>query len=185
MAWSSKPEQQRGWVGAGVSGQLKRDSVLLALQNRAGNKLDQFLPVQARLEHRAVSGGSEVTVRVHVENQTPAEGLNDFVAGPYPYSSFVRGEYQGILSVNIPGVSREISLEGGTKQVVAGTDGPTRVVGTEMRLLQGEKKDFVLRFTVPTGYERVTIEPSARYPAIVWSYGTEIWHDNSARTISW
>jgi hypothetical protein len=185
MAWSSKPEQPRGRVGAGVSGQLKPDSVLLALQNRAGNKLDQFLPVQARLEHRAVSGGSEVTVRVHVENQTPAEGLNDFVAGPYPYSSFVRGEYQGILSVNIPGVSREISLEGGTKQVVAGTDGPTRVVGTEMRLLQGEKKDYVLKFEVPTGYEHVTIEPSARYPAIIWSSGTEIWRDNSARTISW
>jgi Protein of unknown function (DUF4012) len=185
MAWSSKPEQQRGWVGAGVSGQLKPDSLLLALQNRAGNKLDQFLPVQARLEHRAVGGGSEVTVKIHVENQTPAEGLNDFVAGPYPYSSFLRGEYQGILSVNIPGVSRGISLQGGTKQVVAGPDGPTRVVGTEVRLLQGEKKDFVLRFTVPTGYERVTIEPSSRYPAIVWSAGTEIWHDNSARTITW
>ena len=33
-----------------------------------------------------------------------------------------------------------------------------------MTLLRGEKKDYVLRFTVPTGYERVTIEPSARYP---------------------
>jgi hypothetical protein len=68
---------------------------------------------------------------------------------------------------------------------VAGPDGPTRVVGTEVRLLQGEKKDYVRKFEVPSGYEHVTIEPSARYPAIVWSYGTEIWHDNSARTISW
>jgi hypothetical protein len=184
MAWSSKPEQQRGWVGAGVSGQLKPDSLLVALENRVGNKLDQFLPVQARFEHRPVKGGSEVTVKIHVENQTPPGDLKD-VDGPYPFSSFVEKEYQGILSVNIPGVSRAISLVGGTKQVVAGPDGPTRVVGTEMRLLQGEKKDFVLRFTVPTGYERVTIEPSARYPAIVWSYGTEIWRDNSARTITW
>jgi hypothetical protein len=185
MAWSSKPEQQRGWVGAGVSGQLKADSLLVALQNRSGNKLDQFLPVQARFEHRAVRGGSEVTVKIHIENQTPAEGLNDFVAGPYPYSTFVRGEYQGILSVNIPGVGRGISLEGGTKQVVAGPDGPTRVVGTEMRLLQGQQQDFVLKFKVPTGYERVTIEPSARYPAIVWSADNQIWRDNSARTITW
>jgi hypothetical protein len=185
MAWSSKPEQEKGWIGAGVAGQLKPDSLLLALQNRVGNKLDQFLPVQARFEHRPVSGGSEVTVRIHVENQTPAEGLNEFVAGPYPYSLFVRGEYQGILSVNIPGVSRKIRLEGGNKQVVAGPDGPTRVVGTEVRLLQGEKKDYVLRFVVPDGYERVTIEPSARYPAITWAYRSEIWQDNSAREITW
>jgi hypothetical protein len=185
LAWSSKPEQQRGWIAAGVSGRLRADSLLIALQNRAGNKLDQFLPVQARLEHRPARGGSRVTVRIHVENRTPAEGLNEFVAGPYPYSGFVEGEYQGILSVNIPGVSRGISLEGGTKQVVAGPDGPTRVVGTEMRLLRGEQKDFVLRFTVPDGFERVTIEPSARFPAIVWRYRGEVWRDNSARTISW
>ncbi len=185
LAWSSKPEQQRGWVAAGVSGELKADSLLVAIQNRSGNKLDQFLAVQARFEHRAVKGGSEVTVRLHLENQTPTEGLNDFVAGPYPYSTLTEGEYQGILSVNIPGVSRGISLEGGTKQVVAGPDGPTRVVGTEMTLFRGDKKDYVLKFTVPDGYERVTIESSARYPAITWAAGTEIWQDNSARTITW
>ncbi len=185
LAWSSHPEQQRGWEAAGVSGRLRPDSLLLAVQNRSGNKLDQFLPVQARLQHRPVAGGSEVTVKIHIENQTPTEGLNEYVEGPYPFSDFTAGEYRGILSVNIPGVSRDIHLEGGTKNVVAGPDGPTRVIGTEMQLFRGEKKDFVLRFTVPTGYEHVTIEPSARYPAVTWAADGQTWQDNSARTISW
>lgn len=186
LAWSSKPDQQRGWVGAGVSGDLRPDSLLVAVQNRAGNKLDQFLAVQARFEHRAVAdGASEITVRIHIENQAPAEGLNTFVQGPYPFSDFVAGEYRGILSVNIPGVSRKIILQGGTKQIVAGPDGPTRVVGTEMQLFRGEQKDFTLTFRVPEGYERVTIEPSGRYPAIVWAAGSETWRDDSARTIRW
>jgi hypothetical protein len=185
LAWSSHPEQQRGWEAAGVSGRLGPDSLLLAVQNRAGNKLDQFLPVQARLEHRPVAAGSQVTVNIHIENQTPATGLNEYIEGPYPYSGFVAGEYRGILSVNIPGLSRDIHLEGGTKNVVAGPDGPTRVVGTEMQLFRGEKKDFVLKFTLPAGYEHVTIEPSARYPAVTWAANGQIWQDNSARTISW
>lgn len=185
LAWSSKPEQQRGWEAAGVSGQLRRDSLLVALQNRAGNKLDQFMHLSGRLEHRSVSGGSEVTVSIHIENQTPTEGLNTFVEGPYPFSGFAAGEYRGILSVNIPGVARAISLDGGTKTVAAGPDGPTRVIATETALLRGEKRDYLLRFTVPAGYGHVTIEPSSRYPAMTWTAGGQTWQDNSARTIRW
>jgi hypothetical protein len=185
LAWSSKPDQQRGWVAAGVSGQLRPDSLLLAVQNRAGNKLDQFLPVQAVLEHRPVAAGSEVTVRIHIENQAPAQGLNTFVQGPYPFLGFQAGEYRGILSVNIPGASRAITLVGGSKIVVAGPDGPARVIGTEIALLRGEKKDYVLKFIVPAGYAHVTVEPSARYPAVTWTAGRQTWQDDSARTLRW
>jgi hypothetical protein len=185
LAWSSVPEQQRGWEAAGVSGKLRPDSLLLALQNRVGNKLDQFMHVSALFEHRAVSGGSEVTVSIHIENQTPTEGLNTFVEGPYPFTDFTAGEYSGILSVNIPGASRAISLDGGTKTVAAGPDGPTRVIATETRLLRGEKKDYLLKFTVPSGFEHVTIEPSARYPSVTWTADGETWQDNSARQIRW
>ena len=54
-----------------------------------------------------------------------------------------------------------------------------------MQLFRGEKKDFVLTFTVPDGYERVTVEPSGRYPAVVWAADGETWRDNSARTLRW
>jgi hypothetical protein len=168
-----------------VSGKLRPDSLLLALQNRVGNKLDQFMHISAVFEHQPASKGSAVTVKIHIENQTPTEGLNSFVEGPYPFTDFTAGEYSGILSVNIPGVSRAISLEGGTKTVAAGPDGPTRVIATETRLLRGEKKDYLLKFTVPSGYEHVTIEPSARHPSVTWTAGGETWQDNSARQIRW
>ena len=185
LAWSSEPKQQRGWQAAGVSGRLLPDSLLLAVQNRAGNKLDQFLSVQAVLEHRPVPIGSEVTVRIHIQNQTPAQGLNTFVEGPYPFSGFAVGEYRGILSVSVPGVSRDIHLDGGNKVVVAGPDGPTRVIGTEIQLFRGDQHDYVLKFTVPKGYEHVAIAPSARYPAVTWAANGQTWQDDRARTVRW
>lgn len=185
LAWSSQPDQQRAWVAAGISGGLHRDSLLPAVLNRAGNKLDQFLPVRAVLSHRPVRGGSEVTVRFTLVNQTPAQGMNVFVEGPYPFEDFVAGEYRGILAVNVPGVAHDIRLEGGQKVVVAGRDGPTRVVATEVQVFRGETREYVLRFVVPRGYEVLRIEPSARYPAIAWSAGGEHFGDDVVRTIRW
>jgi hypothetical protein len=184
LAWSSKPAEQRGWEAAGVAGTLRPDSLLLAVQNRAGNKLDQFLHINATFDHAPSSGGSAVTVRIHVANQTPTTGLNEFVEGPYS-SEFVAGEYSGILSVNIPGVSRGINLVGGSKIVAAGPDGPTRVIATQMQVMRGASADFTLTFTVPPGYEHVTIEPSSRYPTVTWTADGKTWQDNSARTIRW
>ena len=78
-----------------------------------------------------------------------------------------------------------MTLEGGTKIVTAGRDGQTWVIATEMDLLRGEQKQFVLRFQLPGGYEHLTIEPSARYPAITWTAGGQPWMDNSARPLRW
>lgn len=185
MAWSSNPQQERGWQGAGISGRLRADSLLVALQNRGGNKLDQFLGVIGSIQHRPVKDGSEVTVRITVRNDTPTEGLNTFVEGPFPQSGFVAGQYHGILSVNVPGVAGDVKLEGGTKLVTAGRDAKTFVIATEMDLYRGEQKQFVLHFRLPGGYAHLTVEPSARYPAITWTAGGKPWMDNSARPLSW
>lgn len=200
LAWSPIPEQKRAWRGAGISGRLRADSLLLAIQNRAGNKLDQFLPVIASIEHRPVRDGSEVIVRVNVRNETPTEGLNRLVQGPYGFGNdFVAGEYRGILSLNMPKVAQNPELTGGGRIVAGGSDGPTRVLATEIRLLRGEQQQYVLRFRLPEGYERLTVEPSARFPAVTWTVigpdsecgdGTdpspcEPWSDADAMVVSW
>jgi hypothetical protein len=200
LAWSHKPEQERAWRGAGISGRLRPDSLLLAIQNRAGNKLDQFLPVIAAIEHRPVRNGSEVTVRVNVRNEAPSEGLNRFVEGPYGFDNqFVAGEYRGILSLNMPLVAQDPELTGGSRIVSGGRDGPTRVLATEIRLLRGEQGQYVLTFRLPEGYEHLTVEPSARYPSVTWTVagrdsecgdGTdpepcEPWSDDDAMTVRW
>lgn len=182
LGWSSNAKQQRAWEGAGISGRLSPNSLLLGVANLSGNKLDQFLPVTADLTHKAVSGGTEVSVVVTLEDQAPM-GLPSYVIGPYD-PSFVEGEYRGILSVNIPKVSRDISIEGGGELVVSGLDANTRVAGISVGLLRGEKKSYILRFTVPNGYETIRIEPSARYPAVHWTASGKTWDDNGPRTIN-
>jgi hypothetical protein len=59
------------------------------------------------------------------------------------------------------------------------------VVATEIQLLRGEQKQYVLRFRLPEGYGHVTVEPSARYPSVTWTAGAKPWSDEAARTLSW
>ena len=138
------PRSRRSSSGAGRRpGSRARsapDSLLLAVQNRAGNKLDQFLRIEARLEHaagrrreRRSPSGSTSRTRPRRPGSTSTSRARTLLG--------VRGRrVPGILSVNIPGVSRAIGLEGGSKIVAAGPDGPTRVIGTEMQVLRGEKQ---------------------------------------------
>jgi hypothetical protein len=184
LAWSSKPEQQRAWRAVGVSGRLKPSSVLVSLSNRAGNKIDQFLKVDADLTHRPVTDGTEVTIRLTVTNLTPADGLNDFIAGPYPYSGFVRGEYRGILGVDVPGYARDIRIDGTLHRVTSGKEGPSRVVAGDVQVMAGERRGYTVRFTVPLGYDTLRIEPSARFPTITWTDGPRRFEDRRMERVT-
>ncbi len=185
LFWSPDPEQQRGWRAAGVAGILPRDGLLVSLENRGGNKLDQFLAVATTISHRPVAAGSEVTAQVTVTNLAPSVGVGRYVQGPFPFSDLVAGEYQGILAVNVPAVSGSMRLDGVSKIVAAGDDGSTRVIAGDMRVLRGETKQFTLRFTLPTGYEHIEVIPSARYPAIQYRAGNEKWDDDAPHRLRW
>jgi hypothetical protein len=184
MFWSSKPEQQRAWRAAGVSGVLPRDGLLISIDNLSGNKLDQFLPVGADITHHPVPDGSEVTVTIHVTNFAPT-GLPHYVEGPYFLSDLVAGEYRGSLAVNIPFDSRDIHLDGVDRIVAAGPDQTTRVVAGNIRLLRGQSGTYTLRFTVPRSEQRLEVVPSARYPAVGYTAGAKKWSDDGPRTVAW
>ena len=184
LFWSSKPKQQRAWRAAGVSGVLPRDGLMVAVENRAGNKLDQFLPVATTIEHHRVAGGSQVTATITIANLTPATGLNRYVEGPFD-ETFAAGEYRGILAVDVPGYASDIHLDGGDLTVAAGPDGSTHVAAANIRLLRGTTGTYTLRFTLPRGYEHLDVIPSARYPAIKYTAGTQQWDDDAPRTLNW
>jgi hypothetical protein len=184
LFWSSKPEQQRAWRAAGVSGILPRDAFMISLDNRAGNKLDQFVPVAATVTHRAVSGGSEVTVRIQVGNLSP-DGLPRYVQGPYTVPEFQAGEYRGILTLSIPFVSRDIHLDGVQQVVAAGADQTTRVVAGNIDVLRGQTGTYTVRFTLPEGHERIQIVPSARYPAVAYTVGSKQFADDGPHRVAW
>lgn len=185
LFWSSKPREQAAWRAAGVSGVLPSDGLLIAVENRAGNKLDQFLDVSAAITHRTLGGGSQVTTEITLTNRSPGTGINRYVEGPYPFSGLVAGEYRGILAVDVPHAAGDIRLEGVTKLVAAGPDGTTRVVGGTVRLLRNESVKYRLTFTLPKGYEHLQVVPSARYPAVHYTSGSRHWDDTGPRELRW
>jgi hypothetical protein len=157
---------------------------MVSLDNRAGNKLDQFLPVAADVTHHPVAGGTEVVVTVRVANQAP-DGLPRYVQGPYTEPEFVAGQYKGIVAVNVPLVSRDVHLDGVEQVVAAGPDQTTRVVAGKMSLLRGQSGTYTVRFTLPKGYEHLQVVPSARYPAIDYRAGAKQWKDDDPHALAW
>ena len=185
LLWSSDPAQQRGWEAAGVSGVLPRDGFMVSLENRAGNKLDQFVRTAVVLKRRAVPAGTKVTATIILSNEAPAEGLNRYVQGPYPFSDLAAGEYRGILAVNVPHFASDIHLDGVERLVASGPDGTTRVEAGDIRALRGQHAVATLTFTVPKGYEHLDVIPSARYPAVQYTMGSQHWDDDGPRLLEW
>lgn len=184
LAWSSRPKEQQGWVAAGVDGALTGDSLLLGVLNRSGTKLDQFLSVDASLDVVSSAGPAEATLTVHLRNDVPL-GEPTYVAGPDPRSGVGEGVYLGILSVNLPGVARQSRIDGVDQLAVAGADGPTRVVGTEVRVARGEERTYVVRFELPPRGS-LHVEADSRVPAVAWTaqHHSIRWSERSQR-ISW
>ena len=182
MVWSREPVQQAGWRALGVDGALRPDSLLLSVVNRAANKLDQFLQVSADVSFAPQGRDTDVTVRVTLRNVTP-NGEPRYVAGGDPASGVPANVYLGILSVNVPGASFGLRVDGRQDFAVAGPDGPTRVIGFQLRLDLGQTRTEVIRFTLPGGQGTVRVEPSARVPAIAWTGPAGPWTDGAAHEV--
>lgn len=184
MIWSAHAEEQAGWQATDVSGRLVASSVMVSVLNRGGNKLDWFLRVDADLSVVPTANGSQGVVRVTVRNEAPA-GEPRVVQGPHPDIDARAGEYVGILTVSLPGAAGGGRVDGVDRLGVVGADGSTRVVGTYFRLQRGRTRTFVIRFELSVRSGGMRVEPSARWPAVRWRFGSEAWTDERARTVEW
>jgi hypothetical protein len=86
--------------------------------------------------------------------------------------------------VTLPGDAGGARVDGVEALAVAGADGPTRVVGFQLRVDQGQSRTAVVRFTLPGDHGTVRVEPSARVPATTWTGPGDAWTDVTARTIA-
>ena len=172
MFWSDVPVQQAGWEALGASGTLAEDTLLLSVLNRFGNKLDQFLDVDATLDASVDGELRRVTVTVDLTNTTP-EGLPRYLAGPYAEGA-VAGEYGGILTLTMPAGAGNPTVDG-ARAVLAGPDGPTRVIGAEVRVLRGASTTVTISFDLPVAWSSVDVVPSARVPPVDWTAGSRTW----------
>lgn len=184
LAWSSNPDDQQTWEKTGIAGSLRPTSLAVNILNRGGNKLDPFLDVQARLELREASGGTEVTVRMKVANHAPF-GLSPYVSGPHPDSGVAEGDYLGIVAVNLPGVATDIALDGIPGLATGGADGPTRVVAGTLLLPRGQEKTVTVQFRLPGSETSVELVPSARVGPIRWEAGRHQWEDDGPKVVTW
>jgi hypothetical protein len=189
LGWSSDRVEQAGWTAAGVAGVMDRNSLLLGVHNRGGNKLDQFLQTTARLRTEGDDNGTAVTIRVAMHNTTPT-GLPQYVAGPYPNAVGSReGRYQGLLVAELPALARDFFVTGPDGKriplVAVGKDEEQWVVAAYVEADRGATARATVHFRLPEGPDDLHVEPSARVPAIEWEYGAESWSDEQGHDVAW
>ena len=184
LLWSARVEEQQEWKAAGVDGSLRSDSLLPAVLSRGGGKMDHFLHVSAELAVAHTGRDSELTLTMQLHNATPP-GEPFYVSGPTPGSGVGEGVYLGIVAVSLPAAAQNGRIEGVEQLAVAGRDGPTQVVGVQLQIARDERRTVVVRFRLPGRRGSITVEPSARAPAVRWSGGGSRWSDGSPQVVTW
>jgi hypothetical protein len=183
MAWSQDAVEQSGWRAAGMDGRLGEDSLFVSLLNRAGNKVDWFTKIKGQISTKAAGAWTDVTVRITVVNTTPS-GLPDYVAGPPTPLTYAPGTYRGILALDVPGDAEDIRVEGGD-ELLAGPDGPAKVIATVVDLPRNQRRTWTFRFRLPGRHGRIRVESSARWPEVSWKSTTSGWEDFAPVTVNY
>jgi Protein of unknown function (DUF4012) len=169
LAWSQAPRAQAAWVQGGVAGELAPDSVMAAVINRGGNKLDQYLSVASAPSPVTHGSHTDGTLTVRLHNSTPP-GQSQFIAGPYPGLGTVYGEYRGVLAVNVPGYASVPHIDGSPILDALGAEGPTWVIATPVDVKAGQSQQVVVHFTVPQTTGQLRVVPTARLTPVTWHY---------------
>jgi hypothetical protein len=184
MMWSSNPVAQAAWEVSGVSGSLTSASVDVSLINRGGNKLDQYVPVNVAVTTAPSGPDTAVTMTTQLTNTTPP-GQSQFIAGPFPGVPVTYGGYFGLVAVNLPGAASHITMTGAGPLAVKGGEGPTWVLAAPVTIPDGARSTVVVHFQMPGHHGSMTVVPSARIPAEVWTANGRTFDDSVPATIRW
>jgi hypothetical protein len=193
MVWSADSHDETLWQQAGVGGQLQSQDLLAAVQNFGTNKLDWFLDVNDTLAVHPGQGATDLTLTMHLHNRVPP-GESTYTAGPAtpidlgtpPTQPAPYGQYFGMASVNLPGSSSGVSVDGYTPAQVAtsGPEGPTNLIAVRVKLQPGQSQDVTVHFRMPGEHGQLRVMPSARVPAVSWS-GQDSFTETGIHTVSW
>jgi hypothetical protein len=184
LVWSKAPDEQREWEAAGVAGTVGPNDLLVGVSNRGANKLDQFLDVSNDLAVRPGLTGTDVTVTVHLANQTP-DGEPPYVIDTDPSTGLHPGDYFGFVSVSMPGSATGVVVDGFPQVSVYGPDGQSLVVAVLKGVLKGQTAVVVVHFRLPGPHGAMIVLASARVPAARWTLGRVRWRDDDIRVVRW
>lgn len=183
LGWSPRADDGELWRRGRLDGDLDRDDLVVSVLNRGGNKLDRFLAVSADLGLRPSADDERATVRLTLTNTAPP-GQSVYIEGPYPGSGAGAGDYVGIVTVHVPGFAGGLDVEGYDEFTVAGSDGPTQVIGVTVTVPRGESRTLTFTFLLPPRGS-MSVVPGARVPAIRWTAPGQSWTGDRSRTIRW
>jgi len=185
MAWSHDAATEAAYRRAGIAGDLPADPLVVSVENRGGNKLDQFLHVDVRAASHRAGGDDLVTVTTTLHNATPP-GEPVYIAGPHPASGGQVGDYIGIVAINVPADARDLVIDGVTGYAALGPDGPSQVIAIGITVPMGARQTVVGHFRLPRpdGHGRtLTTGASARMPVITWRAGSAEWRDRGPHSL--
>ncbi len=185
LVWSSDPVEQRGWEAASLDGRVQPTSLAVSLLNRGGNKLDAFVDQAVRVTTRPVGANTRVTVQVDLANHAPGV-LPPYVAGgPQAGAGLAPGEYGGILVANVPAAAGDVTIDGGEYLALAGPDGDTQARGVFLTIPPGGTSRVTVAFVMAGRHGSLVLEPTARIPGTVWSFGDRTFKAEVRRTVRW
>lgn len=181
MLWSSDPTQQAAWEALGASGKMVENDMMVSVLNRAGNKLDQFLQTSSVLSATTSGKNRRMQLDVTLTNVSP-DGLPRYVGGPYPGTTLSAGDYQGLLSITVPGGAGNPSVTG-AELAATGQDGPNHLIVVDVLVPKGQTLDVTVEFDLPTSWTTIDIQPTARVPAMEWTAGDATWKDHKPHEV--
>ncbi|MCZ7627693.1 MAG: DUF4012 domain-containing protein [Microthrixaceae bacterium] len=181
LMWSPHPTQQDAWTALGTDGAVPADALMLSVMSRGGNKLDPYLEMNCVVTSRTDGRFRHLTVEVTTDNHVPPD-LPAYVAGPYPGTDLLAGEYKGLLALTIPGAAGNITVSG-DRPAAMGTDGASNLAATEIRLKPGESLTTRFDFDITRDQRHLVVLPSARIPATTWTHGQVSFTDETTNRI--
>jgi hypothetical protein len=166
LLWSSRPDEEDAWQRLGVDGALRRDGLMVTVQNHGGNKLDWFLrPTVTVATRRLKDGYRKVTLRITIDNPTPQNQPANITGG----GTFVPvGTYRAFVAVYLPGWATNVEIQG-SSTLIAGPDGPMRVVGTRLDVARAHTQYVVVVFDAPPKAQ-IDLMPSGRIPPVPFDF---------------
>lgn len=172
MIWSRDEGLEQAWRGVSVAGDVAADGVLVSVLNDGNNKLDQYLEIDAELDPVDATSG---TLRLELTNTVPA-GEPNYIAGAFPDQVGGYGVYPGRLAVHFP-AGTQLEVVEGPEATLAGPDGGSTLLATEIRVPPGETLVWELHYELGQALEGLRVLPSARSPGIEWTVGDQTWSD--------
>jgi hypothetical protein len=181
IVWTAAPNVQSEWVTAGAAGQMESNDVMAGLVNFAGNKLDWFLKETNTVQVQPLAGFTDVTVTMHLSNQTP-NGEPGYVAGNG--SLVPPNVYSALATVNLPAAATNATMNGNPKPEIAGREGATYLLAQTINIAQGKSQDVTVRFRLPGEHGQLRVVPAARVPDVSWD-GQATFTETAVHTVSW